>query len=132
MLQLSDTTVRVYRKKNGDYSFRLSGHLLVLTNASFSLDAYLRDIRCILSFASGESVSMECSYTVDTMAQYVMNAMVHRFWASGSSRMENLYNTIGKLRLDYHISFTGHEAEEPDFIEYLVPVIVKANTYKGQ
>lgn len=133
MLSLSDTTVRVYRKKDGQYSFRVSGYLLVSTNATFNLDAYLRDIYCTLTFQAQSPVRLECSYSVDCVAEYSHETMLHNFKAWGSSNEISLTRgvTLATLRTDYHISFTGHPAEEPQYTVCVVPVVLKTETYKG-
>jgi hypothetical protein len=63
MLSLADTSIRMYRKKNGLVSLRLKSYLLIHTGASFSLTAYLRKLSCQLTLSSGQIVSMEASYT---------------------------------------------------------------------
>lgn len=130
MLSLSDTTIRMYRKKNGLVSLRLKSYLLVNTNLGFSLTAYLRNLSCQLTLPSGDVVPLERSYSMNTQADYVFDTMVHYFWAKGVADIP-LRNSVGKLRVDYHISFTGHPYEEPDFFELPVPLIVKTRQYKG-
>ncbi len=46
MIELSDTTFRAYKKKDGDMALHLRGYFLVHTNVGFRLGAYLEDIRC--------------------------------------------------------------------------------------
>ena len=131
MLSLSDTSIRMYRKKSGLVSFRLKSYLLVHTNVGFSLDAYLRNLTCQLSLPSGLVVPMETTYTVHAQAGYALDTMTHLFWAWGEIEMKSMRNSVGKLRVDYHISFTGHPYEEPDHFEMIVPIIVKTRQYKG-
>ncbi len=132
MLSLSDTTIRMYRKKNGLVSLRLKSYLLVHTNEGFSLLAYLKNLSCQLTLATGQVVPMCRSYSAHTQAEYLFDTMVHYFWAWGEVEMESMQNSVGKLRVDYHFSFTGHPYEEPDFFEIAVPLIVKTRQYKGQ
>lgn len=120
----------MYRKKNGLVSLRLKSYLLVNTNLGFSLTAYLRNLSCQLTLPSGDVVPLERSYSMNSQADYVFDAMVHYFWAKGVADIP-LRNSVGKLRVDYHISFTGHSYEEPDFFELPVPLIVRTRQYKG-
>ncbi len=131
MLSLSDTTIRMYRKKNGLVSFRLKSYLLIHTNIGFSLQAYLRNIACQLTLPSGSVIPLETTYTVHTQAEYELDTMIHLFWASGEHEIVPLRNSVGKLRVDYHISFTGHQYEKPEHFEMIVPLIVKSYKYKG-
>ena len=103
---------------------------MVETNAGFSLEAYLRDISCTITFSDGETMEFEeVSYTSLLVCEYTQNQMVHGFGASGQRAMKEIKNSVGKLRLDYHISFTGHPSEESDFKEYMVPVIKRPSVY---
>jgi len=74
---------------------------------------------------------MKTSYAVRTESEYALDTMVHLFWAWGEVEMKSMLNSVGKLRVDYHISFTGHPYEKPDFFEMIVPLIVKTREYKG-
>jgi len=131
MLRLADTSIRLYRKKNGKVSLRLRSYLMVNTNIGFRLSAYLRNIQCKVTLPSGEIIEMnDISYS-DT-CDYALETMVHQFRASGETDMDVIEDCIGKLRLDYHISFTGHPSEEPDFIEIVVPLIKKTSTFASQ
>ncbi len=129
MLSLSDTTVRQYRKKNGKVSIRLRSHLLIESTESFSLTAYLKDIRCYLTFPNEEpwmfkdvAVSPDCICSTDSF-------MVHDLTASGEKSIRDICDTVGNLRLDYHISFTGHPSEEPSSKSYVVPIIRRKTAY---
>jgi hypothetical protein len=130
MLRLADTSVRMYRRKDGRVSLRLKSYLMVDTNVGFRLSAYLRSISCHLRFASGEEVEFDrVAFTENTEAEYKLNTMVHGFWASAVVDMTSIRNTVAKLRMDYHISFTGHESEVPQFIETIVPLVRRATVY---
>ena len=74
---------------------------------------------------------MEWSYSAHAKAEYALDTMVHSFWAWGEVGMKTMRDSVGKFRLDYHISFTGHPYEKPDFVEFVVPLIVKSFEYKG-
>ncbi len=130
MLNLADTSIRLYRKKNGKVSVKLRSYLMVKTNVSFRLDAYLRDISCTLTFQTGKTMEFEeVSYTEALECKYQLNTMVHGFWASGTTEMKEMENGVGRLRLSYLLSFTGHPSEEPSFVEYVVPIIRRRTAY---
>jgi hypothetical protein len=131
MLSLSDTTIRMYRKKSGLVSFRLKSCLLVHTKVGFSLSAYLKKMECQLTLSSGLVIPMETSYTYHAQADHEMDTMVHFFWARGECEMESMRNGVAKLRMDYHFSFAGHPYEEPDYFEKKAPLVVKTRKYKG-
>ena len=130
MIKLSDTSIRLYRKKDGRVSVKLRSYLLVNTNLGFSLSAYLKNISLYLKLASGEQLQFnEVSFTCDVEC-YEMETMVHGFWASGIIEMERIKDTVGELTLNYHLSFTGHPTEEPESISYIVPVIKRSTVYE--
>jgi hypothetical protein len=119
---LADTSVRQYRRRDGRVAFRLRSYLMIETNAEFRLSAYLKDISGELTLSTGERIPIEEVAFSDTCI-YKMGVMMHDFWAAGTSEMKVIRDDIGKLRIDYHLSFTGHPYEEPDYIEMLVPLI---------
>ena len=130
MLRLADTSIRLYRKKDGKVSLRLRSYLMVKTNASFRLSAYLKDISCKLTFPSGEVVVFnDISYTDALTCKYELETMVYDFWASAIADMQQIKDGIAKLRLDYRISFTGHPSESPKFFEAVVPLIKRTSIY---
>lgn len=130
MIKLSDTSVRLYRKKDGRVSVKLRGYLLVNTNVGFSLSAYLKDISLSLKLASGEQLQFqEVSFSCDVEC-YEMETMVHGFWASSILEMEKIKDTVGELTLNYYLSFTGHPYENPESICYIVPVIKRSTVYE--
>lgn len=122
---LADTSVRTYRRKDGQASVRLRSYLMIRTNCSFRLSAYLKDIACSLLPKDREEVQFdEISYTENCI--YSCETMVHGFWAAGVSPLSIAEVKVAKLRLDYHISFTGHPSEAPDRFEVTVPVVNRA------
>lgn len=122
-LRLSDTTVRMYRKRIGRVSFRLHSHLMVLAKSGvgFRLSAYMSHFEGKLTLASGLVVPLEyLAYTDDCL--YQMDTMVHEFWASGEADLDEMRNTVGLLRLQYVLF--GHSANGPtDAFEAVVPVV---------
>ena len=129
MIELADTTIRLYRKKNGKVSVKLRSYLMVTTNVGFSLSAYLKNILLELVLSSGEIIKFnDVSFTTDVEC-YEMNTMVHGFWGSGILDTKSIIDTVGILTLYYHISFTGHPTEEPQSISYTVPVIKRSTIY---
>lgn len=124
MLRLADTSIRMYRRKDGRVSLRLRSYLMVKTSATFRLAAYLRAISCELNLPSGESIVFdEVGYADRTWCEYEIATMVHEFWASAVSDMPRLEDRVGTLRVDYQFSFTGHPYEKPGFFEVVVPLI---------
>ena len=130
MIKLADTTIRLYRKKNGKVSVKLRSYLMVHTNAGFSLSAYLKGISLELMFSSGEIISFhEITFGCDVEC-YEMDTMVHDFRASAIVDMDKIQDTVGVLTVNYHISFTGHAIEEPQSISYTVPIIKRSTVYE--
>lgn len=130
MLTLADTSIRLYRKKNGKASLRLRSYLMVKTNIGFRLSAYLRDISCRLTLPSEEVIVFdEIAFTEDLICKFDSETMVHGFWASGVADLKVIKNGVGRLRLDYRISFTGHPTEMAKSLEVVVPLLKGTSTY---
>ena len=124
MLRLADTSIRLYRKKDGTASVRLRSFLMIHTDIGFSLAAYLNKIECSVAIADGPAVHFdEVAYSEH--CTYKMNHMVHDFWASGSTPYGAMRDTtVGLLRIEYRLfSFEGQG--EPSVIEQVVPVVAR-------
>lgn len=105
-------------------SFRLRSYLMIETSGGFRLSSYLRDISGHVEIPSGQVIEFkEISLSYDS--RYKCGVMLHDFWAWGIGRLDVIHDSIGKLRLDYHISFTGHHYEAPDYIELPVPLLAR-------
>jgi len=95
---------------------------MVKTNLGFRLGAYLKDISCELTLPSGEQIEFdEISYSDG--CSYEMETMVHDFWASAIADAKTVNHSVGILRVNYHLSFTGHPYEEPSYFETVVPLV---------
>jgi hypothetical protein len=130
MLRLADTSIRMYRRKDGRVSLRLKSYLLVESKVGFRLSNYLRSISCHLRFASGKEIEFdEVAYTDDTEAEYKLDTMVHGFWASGVTDVDTIRNTVATFRMDYRLTFTGHESETAKSFETVVPLVRRTTVY---
>lgn len=123
MLRLADTSIRLYRKKDGTVSVRWRSFLMIHTNLGFRLSAYLNKFDCSVAIAEGPTVHFdEVSYTEDCI--YKMDHMVHEIWAAGSTPLGIMKDTVGLLRIDYRLfSFEGQGA--PSVIEQIVPILAR-------
>lgn len=122
MLRLADSSVKIYRKRDGRLSLRLRSYLMVATNTGFRLSAYLRSISGRLEFPGGEAVELDdISFTDD--CRYELETMIHGFCASAVTSLPVLKYKAARLVFDYHISFTGHPCEEPASISLIVPLV---------
>lgn len=111
-------------------SLRLRSYLMVKTNTTFRLSAYLKAISCQLTLPSGESFLFDkVGYSDPTWCKYEIETMVHEFWASAVVDMPRLEDRVGVLRLDYHLSFTGHPYEKPSYFETVVPLVERRSAY---
>lgn len=130
MLNLADTSIRLFRKKNGKVSVKLRSYLMIETDVSFRLGSYLRDISCTLALPEGEPIKFDdVSITETPEVDFQLNTLVHGFWASGITEMEEMESRVGKLRLNYLLSFTGHPSEGQNSVEYVVPIIRRWSAY---
>ena len=98
----------------------------------FRLSAYLNQFDCSVTLESGEYVRLDdYGHTYDCL--YRMDHMVHELWASGSTEMEVIKDTVGLLRIEYHL-FSHPGQGSPDVIERVVPVLargVRAQRYSS-
>jgi hypothetical protein len=81
MLRLADTSIKIYRKRDGRLSLKLRSYLMIPTNTGFRLSAYLRSMSGRLEFPAGESLELDSIAKTEGCA-YEMGHMVHDFWAS--------------------------------------------------
>jgi len=124
MIELTDSTIRAYRRKRGGSSLRLRSYLVVRTTEHFDLDNYLREIRCWISLPSEEERECEMvKLSKWVAAEYNGQHLLHSFCASMVVPNEIHIRCVAILRLMYHISFTGHPAEAPVYQEYIAPIV---------
>lgn len=128
-LDLADTTVRLYRRKDGSVAVHLRSFIMVHTvGGGFRLSAYLNQFDCSLTFDSGETVLLDnYEYSYDCL--YKMDHMVHSMRATGYMTMEALVDTVALLRVVYRLfDFPGQG--EPSVIERVVPVLARGSAYQ--
>jgi len=120
--KLSNYEVRGYQKRDGRISFHLRTHILFKTNASFSIEAYLKSIRGYLKLPDENEIEFDSiSIPVNVACQYNGVVLVHELLASVISELKNIKPCIAKLRFDYEFNFHGAEfvgkLEEDAFIK---------------
>ena len=121
---MADTSVKAYKKRNGFISLHLNSHLMAFAKekAGYSLTHYLKDIKCYLTLEDKTKIELD-EISISGACDYAFDTMVHSFKASTITNLTDIPDKIGLLELFYHISFTGHPAEEPDNFEIVVPII---------
>ncbi|MFZ1036549.1 MAG: hypothetical protein WAU61_11680 [Smithella sp.] len=124
MLDLADSSIRAYKKGNGNISLHLRSYLLVRTNATFSLSHYMKNIDCKLILLDRTEIDFDyISYSVAIICEYAFQTMAHNFQASTITNLTNIEQSLGVLKVNYHISFTGHLFEKSRSFEKIVPII---------
>ncbi len=103
---------------------------MVDTEVGFRLSAYLRDISCHLILSTGRIITFQdVSFSDAVICKFERNLMVHDFWASGVGNMPVIRNGIGTLRVDYRLSFTGHDGEDYESFQMVVPLIKRETIF---
>jgi hypothetical protein len=129
MLSLADSTVRLYNKRGRKVAYHLRSHLLVRTNVGFRLSAYLRSISCHLHIPGVDEFEFDSvAIDEDPMCDIALNMMCHHFRASAIRTAAPKRDTMATLRLEWHVSFTGHPSEAPETKELVVPLIRVRNS----
>ena len=124
MIDLADTTFRAYKKKHGGISLHLRSYLLIHTNLGFKLSAYLRDIRAWITLPGGKEEEINSvAFSEHIVCKFSHDIMAHDLCLSTVINGCDVKRCTADLRVMYHISFTGHPAEEPEFVQRKVLVI---------
>ena len=124
MLHLADTSIRLYRKRNGAVSVRWHSYLMINAKGQgFRLAAYLNQFNCSVTFATGQNIILDDhGYTDDCI--YEMDHMAHEVWASGITDMGVIEDTVALLRLEYRLfSYPGQG--DQSVIECVSPVLAR-------
>jgi len=109
--QLSNYEFRAFVKATGFVSLHLRTQVLFETNASFSIDAYLRDIAGALrlsdgtTFPVGEGVSIGSWTTIE----YDGHTQVHELTIPVHTALRQVRDCLGDLELEFQFDFHGAE-----------------------
>lgn len=122
MLRLADTSIKMFRKKDGNLSLRLRSYLMVPTDVSFRLSTYLRSLSGRLEFPCGKVIDLDSLSFTDNCS-YALGNMIHGFWATAIADPSIRKHKAAKLTIEYHLSFTGHSTEEKQEFSMVVPLI---------
>ena len=96
MIRLSDTSIRLYRKKKGAVSARLHSYLMIHDKGvGFRLSSYLNQFECKLTLSSGQEIRMD-EYSYTEACRYEMDHMVYELWTSGTIELEKIEDTDQK------------------------------------
>jgi hypothetical protein len=124
MFDLADTTFFAYRKKRGGVVLHLRSRLLIHTDVSFRLSAYLKNLRCWITLPGNPEFECDSvAYSEHPVCKFDGRSMLHDFWITARLQHIPAKDCVADLRLLYHLSFTGHESEEPAFLYRRIPII---------
>ena len=128
MLRLSDTSVRLYRKRDGSVSVRLRSHLMVHCKGGkgFRLAAYLNQLDLKLTLADGQIVSLD-EYSYNDSPLFEMDPMIHDFNAAGTTNLKTIKNGAAHLEVEYRL-FSCPGQGEPERIDLIVPILARGLT----
>ena len=124
-LRLSDTSIRLYRKRDWSVAVRLRTHLMIHCKGphGFRLSAHLNQFDCSVTLEDGQCVLLDdYSYTYDCL--YRMDHMIHEFWATGGAELESIRDGAALLQIEYRL-FSSPGQGNPDRIEMVVPVLAR-------
>jgi hypothetical protein len=124
-MYLADTSVHLYRKRNGSVSVRLRSFLMIHCKggSGFKLSAYLNKLEGSITLDTGECIIFdELSFTEGCL--YKMDHMIHDFWASGTTNMSIIKNGAGLLQFEYKL-FSSEGQGSPSVIKTIVPVLAR-------
>ena len=125
LIRLSDTSIRLYRRRDWSVAVRLRTHLMIHCKGphGFRLSAYLNQFDCRVTLEDGQIVVLDdYSYTDDCL--YRMDHMIHEFWATGRAELESIRDGAALLQIEYRLfSFPGQG--NPDRMEMVVPVLAR-------
>lgn len=128
ILDLSDTTIRAFKKKNGRISFHLKSFIFVTTTVNFSFTYYLREFHCSFTLPNGHKIEFNnTAIGVKYFFPYEFNIMAYPFNASTVSDLRDIEDCLAELNIIYRISFTGHPSETSETLQKIVPVVTFFN-----
>jgi hypothetical protein len=131
ILDLSDATIRAFKKKDGRISFHLKSFIFVNTTVNFSLTDYLRDFHCSFTLPNDYTIEFDkTAIGVRYFFPHEFNILAHTFHASTISDLRELEDCLAKLNIVYRISFTGHPSEGSETLQKIVPVVTFFKEYR--
>lgn len=120
--KLSNYIIRAYKKRNGLISFHLRSHLFIKTNTSFSVTAYLSNLKSFFILENGEKLDFD-SMSVDVVPLVPFNGeyIVTEIRFTTVSKLTRIKSGVVDLSIIY--SFFGHPCIAPD--EFKCKALVK-------
>jgi len=125
-LDISSTEIRAYKTKRNSLSLNLRTRLLVFCDTTFSFTGYLKTMEAWLTIPGLRKVRSK-SMSVSAACSLSEGAMIHNLYLKFEIPAQKLNTSVAKLRLMFHISFTGHPYEKPIYLNkkaVIVPVDV--------
>lgn len=119
-IRLADTSVRLFKKRDGRTSLWLRSYLVI--PGDFRLSAYLQAISARVELPVGDGIALDTIlYGED--CHTVMGHMLYTFRASGVTDLPVRRHRAARLVIDYRLNFTGHPDEPSARIDVIVPLI---------
>lgn len=128
MLRFSDTSIRLYRKRNGSVSVRMQSHLMIHCKGGygFRLASQLNQLDLKLTLGDGQIVSLD-EYSYSDAPLFEMEHMIHDFNAAGTANLKTIKDGAARLLVEYRLfSFPGQG--DPDRIDLIVPILARGLT----
>lgn len=119
-IELTNTIIRAFRKRDNRISFHLRTHFLVHSRTSFSISTYLRDIASWFILPNGQRIDFETiSYPVHPEIPFNGKFLVSELHLATVSELTKVSTCAADLYIRFHFSFTGHPSEEAEQHSYI-------------
>ena len=123
-LDISSTEIGAYKTKRSSLSLNLRTRLLVFCDTTFSFTGYLKTMKVWLTLPDLRKVRSK-SMSTSVACSLSEGAMIHDLYLKFEIPTQKLNTSLAKLRLMFHISFTGQSYEKPIYLNkkaVIVPI----------
>ena len=113
-LDISNTEFRAYPKRDKSISLNLRTKLVIQTDLTFNLSAYLRKMNGWITIPGRKRVEIS-HMSVSVKCYSSEEIMIHDLYVQFRVSHQKLTTSMAKLRLLFDISFTNHPYEKSKY-----------------
>jgi len=125
-IEFSSCVVNCYKNKLKQYNMHFDSHIMIHTNATFSVSSYLKMINIKTQYESTPIIFDEYSICENDGVKYNGTILTAKYHGKCVTNLLKIVSVPSELEIEYHFSFTGHSTEKPLFMRKSCLIIARS------